>query len=869
MGLLAESELDIEPPSHNLPAHLTSFVGRQAELAELRHLLLDPGCRLLTITGPGGMGKTRLALEAASLLVQDPQMPFADGIFLSLLAHLRDTTSVVSAVADSMGFRSYQVDSTPERQLGKFLRQKRVLLVLDNFEHLINEATLGSLTDLLAAAPGVSMLVTSRVRLNIHGEQVYPLLGLDLPEAITEGETEITESDSVKLFSEAARRADPTFVLNSTNLSPVVAICRLVDGMPLAIELAAAWTAVLEPAEILDEIHCGLDFLASDAANVPTRQRSLPVVLDASWQLLSEAERDGMRRLSVFRGGFTSNAARTIAVISPRTLLGLVGKGWLQRETEGRYRMHALLHQYAAEKLEEDGAHKNDVRTQHSLYYCQWLAELDQGLQRHKQQVSLNTIAVELENMRSACFWAAGQGLFAQLDGAINALGRYYQWQDRFLVGDPMFAQLAQKLAGVEDESGLHALAQILTWRCVFHAWTEDPKESERLAEAALNLISSPTLAQRDTRALQAHIARELGYNDFRTNPADAKQHFNHSYVLSKQIDDKIGMGYALVGLGRACRTLYRFEEAETLIRRGVRLHEGGGNQLGHCDALVALGSVVYRQQRFDEAERLFEQCLSVAYSSDQVTFDEGLFRLSLVYHESGRFGQAISLIDECQSLRRVRCGQELVALGDVYRGAMLRDIGEYEKGRKAGEEALALARSSEAEFIIGMALVLLGSIDLLEGDITRAYERLQEGVTRQLVPNVVRDDQSCQAWLGFAARAVKRQEEARRHLLAELNRALNSRRYLALLTSLAGLTLLLADDGEAEQAVELHALLLEHPYTANAHWFSEIITPIVAATAMALSERQRAEAEERGRASDLWEVAVQLVDQGLMIKDR
>jgi tetratricopeptide (TPR) repeat protein len=413
----------------------------------------------------------------------------------------------------------------------------------------------------------------------------------------------------------------------------------------------------------------------------------------------------------------------------------------------------------------------------------------------------------------------------------------------------------------VEDESGLHVLTKILTWRCVFSNWLFDLEESERLADAALTLINSPVLAQHESRALQAVIALELGYNNFRTHVLEAKQHFNHSYELSEQIDDKIGMAYALVGLGRSCRTQYRFEEAEALLSRGVWLHESEGNQLGHCDALMALGSVVFRQQRFDEAEHLFKQCLSVSFSSDQPTVDQAFFRLSLVYLESGRFTQAVAMINDCISLRRIRCGQGLVAWSEVYGGVIYRDMGEYEKGRKAAEEALALAQTSEVEYIIGMALVLLGSIDLLEGDILLAYQRVQEGVARQLTPSMVRDDQGCRAWLGFAARAVQRQDEARRHLLAELNQALNSRRYLALLTSLAGLTLLLADEGEVEQAVELHALLLKHPYTANAHWFSQIITPDIATAAAALSAEQRSAAEERGRALDLWEVAAELVE--------
>ncbi|NOZ72356.1 MAG: tetratricopeptide repeat protein [Chloroflexi bacterium] len=859
LGLLGASEPISGAVPHNLPAHLTPFVGRKRELSQLCQLLLDAGCRLLSITGPGGMGKTRLALAVADLLVQESPATFKDGVFLVPLADLEDGNSVATAVANTVGFRFYQADIAPGQQLGQFLRRKQMLLVLDNFEHLIDETALHFLTDLLASAPDVALLVTSRLRLNLQGEQVFPLYGLDAPQSVTQGEIESITVDSVKLFVDAARRASPTFVLNPTNLASVAAICRLVEGMPLAIELAAAWTAVLNPAEILKEIRNCLDFLASDAANVPVRQRSLPVVLDASWQLLSEVEREGMRKISVFRGGFTNDAAREVADASPKTLLGLVGKSWLQRDAAGRYRVHALLHQYAAAKLAEDAAKETEVRSRHSLYYCRWLTKLEEDLRRRDQQGGLRTIAVELENMRSACFWAANQRLYIELDRAINALGLYYNWQYGFAVGDLVFEQLARELAGVKDESGQHALAQILTWRCTFRQWLGDAEESKRLADAALRVMNSPVLAQHDLHTLRADIALEHGYIDFRNNAAEAKQHFRHSYELYEQSDDRIGMAYALVGLGRSCRTLYQFKEAEALIRQGVRLHESEGNRFGHCDALMAQGAVVFRQQRFDEAERLFKQCLSMIFSPAQTTVGQVLYRLALVYHASGRFTQAAAMIDDCLSFRRTRCRQELVAFTDVYGGMIHRDLGEYEKGRRLGEEALALTESSKVQYVFGMAKSLLGSINLLEDAVPLAYECLREGVATQLAKRMVLDSLGCQAWLGITARTLGQREEAWRHIRTELKRALHARRYLATLTSLAGLVLLLTDDGEVERAVELHALLLEHPYTARAHWFSQIITPVVMVAAAGLSPEQRSAAAERGRAQDVWEVAAKL----------
>jgi len=390
-----------------------------------------------------------------------------------------------------------------------------------------------------------------------------------------------------------------------------------------------------------------------------------------------------------------------------------------------------------------------------------------------------------------------------------------------------------------------------------------DAEASERLADVSFALMDSPALRHWDLRALRAHVALEQGYNDFRTNITEAVQHFTQSLDLSRQIGDKLGMAYARVGLGRASRSLCRFEEAEALLCDGVRLHREEQNRLGYCDALVALGSVAFRQQRFAEAERLFRQALSAMYSPDQVTYDEALFRLSLVYFTSGRFSQAISEMNECQGLRRLRCGDELIALGQVYAGAMYRDSGDYAQSRKLAEEALALSEFDQPQFLFGMVLVLLGSVELLEGDYDRSYEHLQEGVALQLADNRVYDPMGRCAWLAMAERALGHHQAARQHVETELVEALAERRYVTLLTALAGKALLLADDGEAEPALMLHTLLLQHPYTVHAHWFSQIINPAIITVAADLPTEQRVAAASRGKAKDIWKAAASLIENG------
>ena len=359
---------------HNLPAQVTTFVGREALLAEIGERLADPACRLLTLVGPGGSGKTRLALEAASRRLDG----YEHGIFFVSLAPLDAVESIVPAVAQALAF-SFHGEGEPKAQLLAYLRNKQILLILDNYEHLLSptlpspplggiEGGIEPVTDILHTAPDVHILVTSRSRLSVRGESIFPIEGMDVPSlpspgsepqlhgrGTTGGVRRRGEGDysAVKLFLDGARRAQPGFGLTEENVADVVRICRLVEGMPLGILLAAAWAGTLTPAEIAAEIEHGLDFLTSDWRDMPARQRSVRAVFDHSWSLLTAQQREVSKALSAFRGGFTRWAAERVVGASLRDVTALVDRSLLHHMPGGRYEVHELVRQYAAEKLAE------------------------------------------------------------------------------------------------------------------------------------------------------------------------------------------------------------------------------------------------------------------------------------------------------------------------------------------------------------------------------------------------------------------------------------------------------------------------------------------------------------------------------------
>ena len=352
------------------------FVGRDKELGEIAESLVNPDCRLLLLVGPGGMGKTRLAIQVVRGLVSSGQAAheFADGVYFVPLAPATDVNGLAATVSQTILADSYGSSMSP-RQLISFLADKRLLLVLDNLEHLAEAA--GLLTDLTAEAPSVKLLVTSRETLDLAEAWLYPVGGLPVTKAEHINNLEYATEDvlpaAVRLFVDGARRIHPRFDLTQ-HATEVSEICRLVGGMPLAIELAAAWTNVMPPQAIADELRQGLDILTARHTSVPTRHHSIRMILGESRRLLAPDERALFDRLSVFRGGFRLDAGREVAGASVATLAGLVDRVLIQLDAAGRYQMHQLLHQLSAENLAQNVEQQAAIHTSHSRYYLALLA---------------------------------------------------------------------------------------------------------------------------------------------------------------------------------------------------------------------------------------------------------------------------------------------------------------------------------------------------------------------------------------------------------------------------------------------------------------------------------------------------------------
>jgi predicted ATPase/class 3 adenylate cyclase len=404
------------PRPVNLPVQLTSFIGRERELARLHELLDDPACRLVALVGPGGIGKTRLAVEVAATR----QDRYRDGVvFVSLVGTAparpeEGGSLVVVNLARALGV-SLAVPRDPLELLGDHLAAHELLLVLDNLEQLRDAA--GVVATLLHRAPGVQVLITSRRRLDLEPEWLVEVGGLPFPPS---EDADVRDYEAVQLFEDRARLIRPGF--RPANEVDVARICRLVAGVPLTIELAARWMRSTTPAVIADRLASGLDLLATNAPDVERRHQSLRTVIDWSWQLLTNDERRVLARLSVLRGGFDLDAAAVVAHATLPLLAGLVDHSLVDVAEDGRYAIHELLRQYAAERLAADPADEHATRERHAEYFAALLpdpAEAAAGDQ--------GDLDAEIENLRAATDWLIGHVDPTRLDAHLVRLWPWYR----------------------------------------------------------------------------------------------------------------------------------------------------------------------------------------------------------------------------------------------------------------------------------------------------------------------------------------------------------------------------------------------------------------------------------------------------------
>ena len=783
-----------------LPSLRSPFFGRADELAQIGARLADPDCRLLTVIGPGGVGKTRLAMEAAAR----HQASFAQGAcFVSLVGVLQGEF-VANEILQAL--RAPALGALPSRaRLLAYLAGKDLLLVLDNYEHLLEGADL--LADLLEAAPGLKLLVTSRVRLNLAAEWLLPLEGLATPpvgqpddsgaEAVEQQDLE--RYSAVQLFVHGVRRLQPGFALAPANAPTVVRICRLLEGMPLALELAAAWVRVLPLAEVAVQVAHSLDLLATDLRDVPARHRSMRAVFDHSWRLLSPRERCLLRQLAVFRGGCTREAAAAVAGSSLAELPALVDSSWLRVRPGGRYDLHELVRQYGEEKLAAEhravsGETPAAVRGRHGAYFAAFLNNQMQRM-NYAGDVMAEVMA-EFGNVRVALEWSVAHGSAEAGRDAVAALffvAEMLGWH-HFILQEyrPALAVLEPLALRATASPERQCAAQfVLAWLWYASGFLflrlgllERAQDcAARLADLVQHMPTSDHAVEMGilARFLQSWLLYRQGHF------ADCLQHLSALLAdlegltvtfsfYGPAVGPKFWQAHFRASAGVVLWRLGRYAEAQSWLRQALALRDEMGEQRFRARDLVWLSDVLRTVGDYDETERCAQNALEL----------------------SRAFGDRLG----------VALAQQALAGVEIVRG---RDAQAQERAH----ESLKQGRRSGEHRLLTDSLVLLGRSELAQGHPAAAKAFLDEAVDAFTRLGTAHSNYMAGVWLGLGWVVLAEGNLARARQRFE--QVLDARGAAAweIMEARVGLGAVLLREGQPASAVELLDEVRHAPETA------------------------------------------------------
>lgn len=730
---LGEISVSPQPSRHlttHIPSSLAPLIGRETELAEITRLVQEPPCRLLTLTGQGGIGKTHLAKHVASFFADANNYPV---VFVGL-APITGREQTVTAIADALGIVLYMASDRSE-QLISYLHQRELLLILDNFEHLAIEPNCVDLIDdILQGTHKIKIIVTSREPLKLQAEWVFEVQGLPVPKS--DQPDELENSSAVALFIQRANQASVGFKPTKKDLLASARICQLVEGLPLGIELAAAWVRTLTCEEIAKEIQNSLDFLETSARGFPERHRSIRATIEHSWKLLTSEEQKVLRQLAIFRGGFTRYAAASVADASLANLGALVSKSLIRRAESGRYDMHELIHQFVLEQLQQDKSEYEQTQTRHSQYFANLLNERGPALKGAERPAVVSELISDLANLRQAWHWASGRQQARDLSQSADTLFWLYESRSNCREGVPLYRQAVQglqlggkKLSASEKWAQQLALGQALSYEGFFlFRQGRQPQGREALKSALAILEKIPEKSSPEVQMALSNAVVFLGtvisvMGDFEEGDRLLQQ----GLTMKQKLDDPWGSAFCLRQI--ALSSYYRgdYTSASRALNESLEISQKIENTWSIAASLSQLGLVAYYRSNYDRAEQYLSEALELSRGlEDRFSIATALDGLGLVKTAQGQYNDAQSLLQESIAL----CG-EIGEHGSraqalTHMGFALLKVGDSVSARKYFLDALSIAREMQTLPVLLDALVGEAEVQALEGAVESAVELLR-----------------------------------------------------------------------------------------------------------------------------------------------
>jgi len=719
-------------PRYNLPLQLSSFIGREKEQKEIADLIATH--RLVTLTGAGGIGKSRLSIQVASALLHD----FPDGIWLVEFAPLSDPMLVPQVVITTLGLIE-QTGLSPVNILTDFLQGKRTLLILDNCEHLIHACAQLAET-LLHACPDLHILATSREALSIAGETLYRVPSLTTPDPIHVTVDTLSNYESIQLFVERAQSTLAGFILTEKNAPAIAQVCRDLDGIPLALELAAARVKLLRVEEIAARLVDRFRLLTDGSRTALPRHQTLRAMIDWSYDLLSEPERILLRRLSAFAGGWSLEAAESVCAgegIEMDEVLDLmtqlVNKSLIiierQQGQETRYRMLETIRQYAHDKLwtADEG---DRMRQRHLAYFVELAERAEPNLHASNMVMWLDRLETEIDNIRAALHWALESNIEAELELA-GALRWFWHIRDHKSEGSEWLERALSIETMERGDQPLTPSRAIIRGKALYVAGFLRLKfyEINRavvLSEEGLALFSE---LGPDGKQGMAHALLNLGEAAYRQeNFRLSKALMEQSLALFQEVGDKVGMARCLPMIANVSLIVDGdYERAKTLAEEGLALSKEIGDKNIHAKTMESLGGVAYQQGDYKQATTWSEASLALFREvGNQYASGGMLSMLGKAAKAQGHYGKATTALEEALTFTRNSGNKIFIAHVHYSLGEVAAVQGDYKEATKQYEEVLAIGRQTGNPEPMADGLLGLGGVACAQGESEQAIQKFE-----------------------------------------------------------------------------------------------------------------------------------------------